>query len=106
MDTTQKTAPGCQYTPFAAALEACRRISITCIAPTKAFNLAGLQTAAVVVPDETLRHKVWRGLNTDEVAEPNVFAVEAAIAAFEHGADWLEALRAYIQENKEAGSIH
>lgn len=98
------TAPGCRYTPFAAASEACRRISITCIAPTKAFNLAGLQTAAVVVPDETLRHKVWRGLNTDEVAEPNVFAVEAAIAAFEHGADWLDALQAYIQENKEAAA--
>lgn len=98
------TAPGCRYTPFAAASEVCRRISITCIAPTKAFNLAGLQTAAVVVPDQTLRHKVWRGLNTDEVAEPNVFAAEAAIAAFEHGADWLDALRVYIQGNKEAAA--
>lgn len=98
------TAPGCQYTPFAAVSEVCRRISITCVAPTKAFNLAGLQTAAVVVPDETLRHKVWRGLNTDEVAEPNVFAVEAAVAAFEHGADWLDALRAYIQDNKETAA--
>lgn len=98
------TAPGCQYTPFAAASDVCRRISITCVAPTKAFNIAGIQTAAVVVPDETLRHKVWRGLNTDEVAEPNVFAVEAAIAAFEHGADWLDALRAYIQENKKTAA--
>lgn len=35
------TAPGCSYTPFASALEVCRRISITCVAPTKAFNLAG-----------------------------------------------------------------
>lgn len=98
------TAPGRKYTPFASVSEVCRRISITCIAPTKAFNLAGLQTAAVVVPDETLRHKVWRGLNTDEVSEPNVFAAETAIAAFEHGADWLDALRAYIQDNKEAAA--
>lgn len=98
------TAPGCAYTPFAAASEECRRISVTCIAPTKAFNLAGLQTAAVVVPDETLRHKVWRGLNTDEVAEPNAFAVEAAIAAFAHGGDWLDALREYIQQNREAAA--
>ena len=36
----------------------------------KAFNLAGIQTAAVVIPDATIRHKVNRGLNTDEVAEP------------------------------------
>lgn len=98
------TAPGCQYTPFAAASQLCREISVTCIAPTKAFNLAGLQTAAVVVPDETLRHKVWRGLNTDEVAEPNVFAVEAAIAAFQYGGDWLDSLRAYIQGNREAAA--
>ncbi len=98
------TAPGRSYTPFASASEVCRKISITCVAPTKAFNLAGLQTAAVIVPDETLRHKVWRGLNTDEVAEPNAFAVDAAIAAFEHGADWLDALRVYIQGNREAAA--
>lgn len=98
------TAPGRSYTPFASASEVCRKISITCVAPTKAFNLAGLQTAAVIVPDETLRHKVWRGLNTDEVAEPSAFAVDAAIAAFEHGADWLDALRVYIQGNREAAA--
>ena len=70
------------------------------MAPTKAFNLAGLQTAAVAVPNPSLRHKVWRGLNTDEVAEPNSFAVEAAVAAFTKGEAWLDSLREYIQENK------
>ncbi|MCD8023033.1 MAG: pyridoxal phosphate-dependent aminotransferase [Lachnospiraceae bacterium] len=95
------TAPGRAYTPFASVSETCRAPSATCIAPTQAFNLAGLQTAAVSVPNETLRHKVWRGLNTDEVAEPNTFAVDAAIAAFTKGGAWLDELRAYIQENKE-----
>lgn len=95
------TAPGREYVPFASVSEQCRRISISCMAPTKTFNIAGLQTAAVMVPDPQLRHRVWRGLNTDEVAEPNVFAVEAAVAAFEHGADWLDELRAYIQGNRE-----
>lgn len=94
------TAPGQEYVPFASVSESCRNNSITCIAPTKAFNLAGLQTAAVAVPDPNLWHKVWRGLNTDEVAEPNSFAVEAAVAAFTEGEAWLDALRAYIQENK------
>ena len=94
------TSPGKEYIPFASVSENCRNHSITCIAPTKAFNLAGLQTAAVVVPNPNLRHKVWRGLNTDEVAEPNSFAVEAAVAAFTKGDAWLDALRAYIQENK------
>ena len=94
------TSPGKEYIPFASVSESCRNHSITCIAPTKAFNLAGLQTAAVAVPNPNLRHKVWRGLNTDEVAEPNSFAVEAAVVAFTKGDAWLDALRAYIQENK------
>lgn len=94
------TDPGCSYVPFASVSEHCRANSVTCMAPTKAFNLAGIQTAAVAVPDPVLRHKVWRGLNTDEVAEPNVFAVDAAIAAFTKGADWLDALRAYIRDNR------
>lgn len=94
------TEPGKEYIPFASVSENNRRISVTCISPTKAFNLAGLQTAAVVVPDEKLRHKMWRALNTDEVAEPNAFAVDAAVAAFTESEEWLDALRAYLWENK------
>ena len=94
------TKPGREYTPFAAASEICSQISITCIAPTKAFNLAGMQTAAVCVPNPVLRHKVWRGLNTDEVAEPNSFATTVAVAAFEKGEGWLDALRVYLEENR------
>ena len=94
------TSPGQEYIPFASVSENCKNTSITCMAPTKAFNLAGLQTAAVAVPNPNLRHKVWRRLNTDEVAEPNSFAVEAAVAAFTKGEAWLDSLREYIQENK------
>lgn len=98
------TDPGCSYVPFASVSGHCRENCVTCIAPTKAFNLAGLQTAAVAVPNPVLRHKVWRGLNTDEVAEPNAFAIDTAIAAFTEGADWLDALREYILENKNAAA--
>lgn len=94
------TEPGWEYTPFASVSENCRRNSITCVAPTKAFNLAGIQTAAVIVPEDKLRHKVSRGLNTDEVAEPNVFAAVAPIAAFTSGGEWLDALREYLWENR------
>lgn len=94
------TSPGCAYIPFASVSEHCRANSITCLAPTKAFNLAGLQTAAVAVPNTNLRHKVWRGLNTDEAAEPNAFAVDAAVAAFTQGEAWLDALRNYVQANR------
>lgn len=95
------TEPGKEYIPFASVSEECRENSVTCIAPTKTFNLAGLQTAAVCVPNETLRHKAQRGLNTDEVAEPNAFAITAAVAAFTRGEAWLEELRQYLSENKK-----
>ena len=95
------TTPGRDYVPFAAASDICREISITCLAPTKAFNLAGLQTAAVSVPDDRLRHKVRRALNTDEVAEPGAFAVTAAVAAFERGEAWLDELREYLYGNRQ-----
>lgn len=98
------TAPGKTYIPFASVSETCAQISVGCIAPTKSFNLAGLQTAAVYVPEPKLRHKVSRGLNTDEVAEPNAFAVTAAITAFTRGDEWLDELRKYIEENKQAAA--
>lgn len=91
------TDPGKEYVPFASVWD---KKLITCISPTKSFNIAGLQTAAVFVRDKTLRHKVWRALNTDEVAEPNAFAITAAVAAYRHGGQWLDELREYLFENK------
>ena len=95
------TDPDKEYHPFASINEECKNNSITCIAPTKTFNLAGLQTAAIFVPNEVLRHKVNRGINTDEVAEPNCFATTAATIAFSKGRPWLEELKQYIYENKQ-----
>ncbi|MBT9775882.1 putative C-S lyase [Clostridium sp. MCC353] len=95
------TEPGYEYTPFASVSEICAQNSVTCIAPTKAFNLAGLQTAAVAVPNEAVRHKMDRALNTDEVAEPNAFAIDAAIAAFTKGDTWLDELREYLARNRK-----
>lgn len=95
------TAPGKEYIPFASVSETCREISVTCWAPSKTFNMAGIQSAAVMIPNANLRHKMWRALNTDEVAEPNAFAMIATIAAFCEGAAWLDALREYIEMNRK-----
>lgn len=95
------TDPRREYVPFASVSETCRNNSITLIAPTKAFNIAGLQTAAIYAANPRLRYKIWRAINTDEVAEPNAFAVDAAIAAFQKGSAWLDALRQYIFGNKQ-----
>ena len=95
------TRPGMAHVPFAAASDACRRISVTAASPSKAFNLAGLQSAYCFAADARLRHRVERQLNTDECAEPNSFAVVSAIAAYEQGEAWLDELRSYVQANKD-----
>ena len=94
------TLPGKKYVPFASASDICRQISVTCVSPTKSFNLAGVQTAAAIVPDDNLRHKIKKALNTDEVSEPNAFAVPATVAAYERGGAWLDELREYLGENR------
>lgn len=93
--------PGKKYVPFASASETCADISVSCVAPTKCFNIAGINSAAVIVKNPFLRHKVWRALNTDEIAEPNAFAVDATIAAFNHGKEWLDELNKYLFENRD-----
>ncbi len=90
---------GKEYIPFASVSKTNEQNSITCIAPTKTFNLAGLQTSCIVVPNPVLRHKVNRGINTDEV-EPNSFAMTALVTAFTKGEPWLNELRSYIDQNK------
>jgi len=93
------TRPGSAYTPFALAAGGAN--SITLVSPTKSFNIPGLQTAAMIVPDADLRVRAVAGLNRDEVAEPGAFAVEAAIAAYTHGGDWLDDMRAYVWANQD-----
>ena len=94
------TMPGTAYTPYASVSETCRENSITCISTSKTFNLAGLNAASVFIPNEALRQTMERGLNADELAEPNAFAADAIIAAYENGEEWLENLRDYLLDNK------
>lgn len=92
--------PGKEYVPFARVNELNRQISITAVSQSKTFNTAGLQSACVIIPNQGIRENVYRGLNNDEVAEPNCFAVAATIAAFTKGDQWVDELNKYIYQNK------
>ena len=92
--------PGHSYVPFASVSEACLRNSVTCVAPTKSFNLAGLHSSAVFAADEALRSIIREGMDTDGISGVNAFAPAATIAAFEKGGPWLDELCAYVAENK------
>jgi cystathionine beta-lyase len=94
------TSPGCTYTPFASVNQVCRDISVTLISASKSFNLAGLCSAVAVAHDPSLRAKVYRCLNTDEVGEPGAFAIQGNMAAFRWGEEWLDELLDYVNANK------
>lgn len=93
------TYEGHDYTPFATLSEEFEQHSVTCLSPSKAFNLAGLQIANIVAADEDIRRRIDRAININEVCDVNPFGVEALIAAYNEGGGWLDALRQYLWEN-------
>ena len=94
--------PGHEYIPFASISEEFQSRSITCISPSKAFNIAGLHIANIVVPDPEMRKKVDRAVNVNEVCDVGPLGVIAATAAYRHGEDWLTQLIAYLKGNFES----
>lgn len=91
--------PGHTYIPFASISEEFLRHSVTCISPSKAFNIAGLQIANIVSADDEVRRKIDKAININEVCDVNPFGVEATIAAYNEGEEWLCQLIEYLQGN-------
>jgi cysteine-S-conjugate beta-lyase len=94
------TDPSKSYVP---SLEACPKACdniITFLAPTKAFNIAGIQSSIIVVPNPTLYKVLTDAISKDDHGDPNTFAVAATIAAFKHGKEWNKEMREYIYQNK------
>lgn len=93
------TCPGHEYTPFASISEEFLMNSISCSSPSKAFNIAGLEIANIVVPDGELREKVEKALYANDQRNINSFGPDALMAAYGEGEQWLDALREYIYSN-------
>lgn len=93
------TFSGHEYTPFASLSEDFTADTVTCISPSKAFNIAGLQIANIVARDENVRKLIDRAININEVCDVNPFGVEALIAAYNKGEGWLESLKGYLYDN-------
>lgn len=91
--------PGHTHIPFASLNKEFLQHSVTCTAPSKTFNLAGIQVANIITANADIRKKIDKALNINEVCEINVFAVEALTAAYDKGEEWLNQLKSYLYDN-------
>ena len=79
--------------------ESFRQNSIICIAASKTFNIAGLQTSNIIIPNQALREPFAQTLERNGLWFPNLLGVVATEAAYNHGEVWLEAVMTYVEEN-------
>lgn len=91
--------PGHKHTIFASLKPEFEDITITCTAPTKTFNLAGLQISNIFVSNRTIRSRIRQEINRCGYSQLNVMGLVACKAAYTKGEDWLEALKDYLAEN-------
>ena len=73
--------------------------TITAVAPSKTFNLAGLSTSAIICPNPELKRRYDKILDNVHVGSGNIFGSVAAQAAYTHGDEWLDQLLDYVREN-------
>jgi cystathionine beta-lyase len=91
--------PGHKHVPLAAISHALSEITVTCIAPSKTFNIAGLSTSVVVIPDKNKRDMFSREIDTAHLWLGNIFGNVALEAAYRNGDEWVDKLIIYISEN-------
>ena len=90
---------GHKHIPFASVSEDAADRSVTCTAPSKTFNIAGLQTSNILIPNESIRNKFKAVLDSFGYERPNVMGIIAAEAAYRGGEEWLAAVWEYIENN-------
>ncbi|MBO8166371.1 MAG: cystathionine beta-lyase [Thermotogae bacterium] len=90
-----------KHTPFASISNDLAEISITCMAPSKTFNIAGLETSLTIIPNNELR-KSFEGRLYDQLSLKlgNIFGIYATEAAYRHGKEWLDELLDYLEDNR------
>ena len=91
--------PGHRHHVFEAIKPEFSDITITCTAPTKTFNLAGLQISNIFISNADMRKLFKLEIDRTGYSQPNVMGLTACRAAYKHGAPWLDALNVYLASN-------
>jgi cystathionine beta-lyase len=87
------------FTPYAMANEMLMENAVICTAPSKTFNLAGLQTSNIIIPHERIRKKFQSALQANGIFGINPFGMVACRTAYNQGEEWLDRLKTYLNGN-------
>jgi cysteine-S-conjugate beta-lyase len=90
---------GNHHIPMAKISDDLARNTITCMSPSKSFNLAGLSTSYLVIPDRKLKAQYEATLDRIHVGAGNIFGFVAMESAYKHGREWLDQLMQYLEGN-------
>ena len=93
--------PGHKHVPFSALSDEVRDISVICTAPSKTFNLAGLQASHLFISNPDVRKKVRKECSRTGYGDLNTMAIAATEAAYRFGESWLEELLKYLKGNAD-----
>jgi cystathionine beta-lyase len=85
--------------PFATVSDDARDCSITFMAPSKTFNIAGIVSSYSIIPNDKLRNEFYEFMESGEFNSGTIFAYVATEAAYTNGAEWLKQMRSYVIEN-------
>lgn len=91
--------PGYKHTPVAKLSSPISAITVTCVAPSKTFNVAGLSTSSVVISNPVLRKYFKSKIDHLHIGNGNIFGTISSVAAYSEGREWLSELLVYIEGN-------
>ena len=91
--------PGYKHIPIAGISETITNHVVTCMAPSKSFNIAGLATSSVIISNPPIREKFNMMMEKLHVGGGNIFGMEASIAAYSNGKEWIDNMLEYLNDN-------
>lgn len=91
---------GHKHQPFATVSAEAAANSITFMAPSKTFNIAGIVSSYAIVPDATLRNKFYKYMVANEFNDIPLFPIIATEAAYTHGKNWVTQMMQYVEANQ------
>lgn len=90
-----------KHTVFTSIKEEYKDITITCMAPSKTFNIAGLQLSNIFIPNRELKQRFKKEIAAAGYSQLNAVGLVAAKAAYENGEEWYQAMLSYVKDNIE-----